>query len=298
MNGFTLARGLACATLVACSSTPRQSEVDSISHASTAAPSERVRPDPHDALRVLADDLQGWTRNPVALLRAAESLRPLGKDGILAVLSSLDIGQGEGVVVEVLIALLFDHDSRPRRPTERSALDDAVWQELAIRAWFPDYPVFVPSGIPFSFQRLPVLAETGGSQRLSLGRDTREFIEFARASGSLRNEPLEPAGNPLEVVEALHGDRHLRGVLLSLRSTHHERFPDDVGNFYRTLRMQACVALEGILDEVLSQRVCESGHTAIEFAEDSGPYWTILIEVSRDCGVCWNERTFRYETTR
>lgn len=224
----------------------------------------------------LINRARGWPFSDpdgVALIRAVNALRSLGKERALAVLEKyVELSRNAGDIFDQdvvfwIIRVLFEPIRLDDRIPEPGIAVFLVEGKSAEALRWSLIPMTLSADIPFMVGHQIGMA--GAPERPS------SHIRWARLHGVIRDDPLVPTANPLAAAEAILDSRRFQAL-------------DDFARTQATMsiRSQALAMVEGLLPP--------TGHR--ENVRDD--QWRVLLKAAAERGTHWDAKREQFVTRK
>ena len=144
-------------------------------------------------LRLLSDvpPCRGLGYDPASLIRAVNTLRPLGKERALAVIREyLRVGGGESMFL--VLRVLFEVPDEPGH-MPRMSIGAPYPPEPKDPTLVPRFPLVIQDDIPLMLVRGYLVAGAGSGPE--------PHVRYFQEHGTLRSKPLRPGGDPLAALD-------------------------------------------------------------------------------------------------
>jgi len=243
--------------------------------------SERIRRQQRiaEAVRLLAQSPKpyGWNHDPIALVRAVNSLRSLGKRDAIAALRQFVVQHPNDSSPDsphqallLVVPLLFERsnpEDKYPRPTTFFRNDSDYEADLG--SW--PFRLAIQDDIPY--QNVVIGIYTGAES------DKSYLIKWAEAHGRLRGSPLRPGDNPLSAADQL------------IHMLHSQSNDAETGSFVvKGIRRQAVTCIAGVIG------INEPTVEGLRLEDDD--QWK---KIKRECvglGIRWSEEKQEYVATK
>jgi hypothetical protein len=243
--------------------------------------SERIRRQQRiaEAVRLLAQSPNpyGWNHDPIALVRAVNSLRSLGKRDAIAALRQFVAQQPNDSTPDaphqalvLVVPLLFERcnpEDKYPRPTTFFRNDSDYEADLG--SW--PFRLAIQNDIPY--QNVVIGIYTGAES------DKSYLIKWAAAHGRLRGSPLRPGDDPLSAADQLIHQLHSRSN------------DAETGSFVvKSVRRQAVTCIAGLIGI--------NAPTVESLQLDDDDLWKKLKQDCIGLGIRWSEQKQQYVATK
>ena len=227
-----------------------------------------------DLLRLVhsaSPDFTSPAFNPREVVRVVNTLRGLGKNTALAVLSEFGriqkdaFGEDNGLGAAILMRFLFAAPEGETHPTTYLPFEEYKSRE------YPAFPAVVIEGVPLYLFPLGGWGMGGGMPHLE------EYTDWYRKNGELIAQPLRPQDDPRKVLESWTEGPYRD---IGEQDANHAHAADEL------VRVQ----MLRIIDTVHPRQFDENEL----YRADAVELWRTAVATLRDHPVRWDEQKMRY----